>query len=279
MSKPQSYFVANAGMVPCEAEDLDADPRGIVWMYEPPEPRGTYVMGIDPTVGLPMWNRYARADSDVKIDNGCIQILKIGRGEEIPDRQVAEFAAPIDPEDLADVANVLGRVYGGNNEEAQCKCIIEIYPGPGLLTQRRMLQYGYTNMFIWSYLDGMTRTLTRSIGWTSSPKSTRDLWLRSSRHVIRGGVELRSSFLIEEMADAEMDRAHMRAKHIYGKHDDRWSAMQLAIWCGHEWEMDVETVSQDVKTDAAPVNYQAMPISYAEMMSEWEEKFSNLLEE
>jgi len=279
MPKAQSYFVANAGMVPCHAEDLDNDPRGIIWMYEPPEPRGIYVMGIDPTAGLPMWNRYARTDSDYRVDNGVIQILKIGRGEEIPDRQVAEFAAPIDPEDLADVANVLGRVYGGNHEEGQAKCIIEIYPGPGLLTQRRMLQYGYGNMFVWSYLDGMTRTMTRSLGWTSSPKSTRDLWLRTSRHVIRGGVELRSPWLVEEMADAQMDRTGMRAQHIYGGHDDRWTAMQLAIWCGREWEMDVESVASDVRTDASPINYQATPITYAEMMDEWEEKFTSMMEE
>lgn len=276
---PERYFVGNTGMVSVPAKELDRDPRGIIWVWEPPDPRGYYVMGIDPTAGIPLWNRYARSDADVRIDNGCIQILRVGLGAEIPDRQVAEYAAPQDPEDLADVANVMGRVYGGQNEDGQAKCIVEIYPGPGLLLQRKMLASGYTNMWCWQYLDSLTLTQTTMLGWRSSQKSTRDLWLRTSRHMVRGGVKIRSPWLVEEMADAEMDMAKMRAKAAYGKHDDRLFALQLAIWCGREWDLDIETVPTEVRTEKSAVDFQASDISFADMLEAWEDKYSSMMEE
>ncbi|HLZ39413.1 MAG TPA: hypothetical protein VKQ11_00530 [Candidatus Sulfotelmatobacter sp.] len=276
---PRSYYVANSAMIPCSASDLDSDPRGIIWIFEEPDPRGVYVMGVDPSGGIPLWNRYARTDSDHRTDNGAIQILKVGRGEEIPDKQVCEFAAPIDPEDLGEVANIVGRVYGGSSEEGQAKAIIEIQPGPGLLTQRKLISYGYTNLFVWSYLDGATLTRTNTMGWTSTPRTQRDLWLRSSRHMIHGLCDLSSPWLIEEMADAEMNMAKMRAQSVYGKHDDRLMALMLAIWCAREWSLDVETVPSDLRTDAKPVDPQACDMTYSQMMDQWEEQFCALGEE
>src|SRR5262245_61875959 len=106
-------------------------------------------MGVDATQGRTGWNRYNRQEDDSAVDNGAIEILRCGRGEPghpgfIPHAQVAEYAAPIDPYDLATVANALGRLYGGRDEDGQALAIIEVYPGPGGPTQRTMMEkYGY----------------------------------------------------------------------------------------------------------------------------------------
>src|SRR5579864_964376 len=119
-----------------------------------------------------------------------------------------------------------------------------------------MIAHGYTNLFVWSYLDGVTRTPTKTMGWTSTPRTQRDLWLRSSRHMIRGNLRINSPWLAEEMADAEMNFEKMRAQAIYGRHDDRLMAMMLAIWCAREWSLDIETVPSELRTDAEPVDPQ-----------------------
>lgn len=262
------------------ASEYDSDPRGVVWMYEPPETRATYVMGIDPTVGITNWDRALRTQDDFKTDNGAIEILRVGRHGQ-PDVQVCEYAAPIDPEDLADVANALGRLYCGQDENEQCLCIIEVYPGPGLLTLRKMInQYGYTNMFIWKYLDSYTTKPTNSLGWTASPKSVRDLWIRGSRHINRGGVRIYSEHFCAEMVDAEQDPIKMTAKAAYGAHDDRLRALLMAIWAAHDWSAQIETESASrVEAGVPAAHWQASDMSTERMYEAWEERFSEISDE
>lgn len=260
--------------------DLDHDPRGVVWMYEEPSSRATYVMGIDPTVGITTWHRSLRTRDDLKTDNGAIEIIRVGRNG-APDVQVCEYAAPIDPEDLADVANALGRLYAGNDENEQCLCIIEVYPGPGLLTLRKMINhYGYTNHFLWKYLDSMSTRPTNSLGWTASPKSVRDLWIRGSRHINRGNIVIYSDHFVEEMVDAEQDNLKMTAKAIYGRHDDRLRALLMAIWAAHDWSMQIETDSQSrVESGVPAASWQSSDMSSERMYEAWETRFEELSED
>ena len=260
--------------------DLDSDARGIVWMFEPPNPRATYVMGIDPTVGITGWHRTTRTRDDIKTDNGAIEIIRVGKNDQ-PDVQVCEYAAPIDPEDLADVANALGRLYAGTDENEQCHCIIETYPGPGLLTLRKLINfYGYTNHFKWRYLDTMTTKPTNSIGWTATPKSVRDLWIRGSRHINRGGLVINSEVFIEEIIDCEQDPVKMTAKAIYGRHDDRLRAMLMAVWAAHDWSSQVETDSHSrVETGVPSASWQQSDISSERLIEAWEDRFCEISED
>lgn len=258
----------------------DGDPRGLVWIYEPPQPKAAYVMGIDPTVGITSWDRSLRTEDDFKTDNGAIEIIRLGRNGK-PDVQVAEYAAPIDPEDLADVANALGRLYAGSDEDEQCLCIIEVYPGPGLLTLRKMINdYGYTRHFVWKYLDSLQTKPTNSLGWQASPKSVRDLWIRGSRHINRGDLLLRSDALTEEMTDCEQDPVKMTAKAVFGRHDDRVRAVLLCLWAAHDWSMQVEMDTRPaVELGAPAAPWQASDMSYDRLLAAWEERFSALSEE
>lgn len=261
----------------CSPSDFDADPRGIVWIYEEPNPRATYVMGIDPTVGITGWDRSLRTVDDFKTDNGAIEILRVGRDGK-PDVQVCEYAAPIDPEDLADVANALGRLYSGATEDEQCLCIPEVYPGPGLLTLRKMINhYGYTNFFVWRYLDSLATKPTQSLGWTASPKTVRDLWIRGSRHINRGGCVIHSNHLVSEMTDAVQDREKMSAKAAYGAHDDRLRALLMAIWAAHDWSTQIETETHsNVNVGVPGADWQASDISVERLYEAWEDRFSEI---
>lgn len=279
MKVPELYTIGRKSLE--LAPDIaDDDPRGLVCIFEPPSPRETYVMGIDPTVGIVGWNRELRTRDDYRTDNGAIVVIAVGRNGK-PDRQVAEYAAPIDPEDLADVADCLGRLYAGNDENGECLCIIEVYPGPGLLTQRKMINHlGYSNMFVWKYLDSLAARPTQSLGWQSSPKSVRDLWIRGTRHITKGLITIRSPFLAEELSDCEADQLKMTAKASFGSHDDRARAALMAIWAAHDWSYQVEldtpvTVSEGNQNR----NWQSSDISYDKMKEAWEERWDQLSEE
>jgi len=271
---PQPYRIGNSTVLePMDAIQLDKDPRGIIWLWEPPRANSTYVLGCDPTVGLVGWDRALRVTDDVKVDNGAIEVIRIGADR---DYQVAEYAAPVDPEELADVVNALGRLYSGNNEDGQALAIVESN-NSGLLTIRRMLNdHGYLNQFVWKYLDSAYPKPTHSLGWYATPKSVQLLWVRSSRHILKGRLEIRSPWLVEEMTDAEVDPDRMTAKAIYGRHDDRMRAMNLAIWAAHEWSMDVESEKQEVSTGGDRPDWQATDCTSEEMYSAWQERWAEL---
>ena len=256
----------------------DFDPRGLLLILEPPSPKEIYCMGVDPTVGVPGWNRHLRTRDDIRIDNGAIEVIKIGKGGK-PDVQVAEYAAPIDPEDLADVADALGRFYAGSDDSGQCLCVIEVWPGPGLLTQRRMINtHGYYNHFVWKYLDTVSVYATNSLGWQSSPKSVRDLWIRGTRFICLDKVKVLSPWLCEEMAHCESDAIKMTAKAASGKHDDRVRAFLMALWAAHDWTYQLENVPAEVVAGKVP-NWQASDISLSRMWDAWADQFDAMQEE
>lgn len=281
--KPPSEFRVGMTRIVQSPDDVyDGDPRGIIWLYEPPSPRSSYVMGVDAAQGRTGWSRYNRGEDDTNTDNGAIVVLRIGAGEPgspgfRPDVQVAEYAAPIDPYDLAKVANALGRMYGGRNEDGQALCIVEVYPGPGGPTQRTMMEaYGYTNMYRWQFLDtGMASERSKfDFGWYSTKQSMQHLWTRGLRLIHRRQLVARSPHLVEEFADCHMDYVRLRGAAETG-HDDRATACLLALWAGHNWTFSVEPTISNVHTGPV-VEWQASDISTERMQDAWEARWEEL---
>ena len=254
-------------------EEYDGDARGILWMWEPPEKSFTYCMGIDPTVGRTGWNRFARSKEDLKTDNAAIEVVKIGKNGN-PDTQVAEFAAPVDATEIGEIANVLGRMYAGT-EEDQCKCILEIFPGPGGMTMQRMLELGYTNQFRWEYYADSPASPTKSIGWHASPRTNRDLWVKASRHINLKQVRVRSPFLAEEYADCRMNLEKQYGENPTG-HDDRVRAFNLALWVANSWSMDVERTQETVRKDVPMVDPQLTDMTMNEIQEMYAESWGKL---
>lgn len=280
---PPEFRIGGRQRIIRGADDLyDGDPRGIIWLYEPPNPRAKYVMGIDPTQGRTGWNRYFREDDDQLTDNGAIEIIRLGKGDPaspgfIPDVQVAEFAAPIDPYELADIANILGRMYSGNDEDGQALAIIEVYPGPGGPTQRMLMEkYGYTNLYRWQFLDtGETSSHSKfDFGWYSTKQSVQHLWTRGLRTIHRKQLVFKSPHLVEEFANCQMDTVKLRGAAASG-HDDRVVAMLLAIWAGHNYTFSMETEKSRVETGPS-IEWQATDISSDRMYDAWNERYDEI---
>jgi hypothetical protein len=263
---PKSFHVSGSSLVESsEPEDeVKADPRGLVHVWEPPMQHAKYVMGCDPTMGITGWGRGSRTTNDHKVDNGVIEIFRIdairvpymkdGRIEldeytkqpkfYFQDLQVAEFAAPIDAVEIARVCNLLGRIYCGSDQD-QCELIYEAYPGPGVLTTQELLRLGYTNLWQWEYIDSAAESTNR-IGWRSNRETQKLLWFRSRRHILEDRCYIQSPWLLEEYGNAVIDPDTMRAKAAYGYHDDRIQAANMAMWAGHKWAYDVERTWEPV---------------------------------
>lgn len=274
----QSYTIGDSSLVKSDVE-FDGDPRGLVWLWEEPSPKHQYVMAIDPSVGRTGWVRESRTTDDYKTDNGCIQIIRCGLDGN-PDIQVAEYAAPIDAEELGIVANVLGRLFAGKDEQGMALCIIEMYPGPGMLTFREMMQRGYTNHFVWKHLDSAISSPSGKFGfWASTREAVKYLWMRSTRHIQKNGFVPRSKWLVEEMRNCEIDPVKMWGKAVNGEHDDRVRAMMMALWAIHDWSMQIDlTQTKVIKNDVKEASWQASDCSANKLSDLWEDRFAEIME-
>lgn len=259
------------------ADAIDDDARGIVHIFEEPRPQANYVVACDPSYGITGWHRLARTEDDMKTDNCAIEVIKCGVGGR-PDAQVAEYAAPIDAEDAAAVVNFLGRMYGGANEDQQALAIVEVQPGPGLLTQRELInRFGYTNLFIWQHLDQRAASMTRSYGWFSSRQSRQMLWIRGTRHITQRKISLASPWLVEEMTDLVLDNwLNFTARAQFGAHDDRCVALMLGIWAANQWTFDNAPEEAAPATVANAIPEQASDMSADEVYDAWSDRFDAL---
>ena len=252
------------------------DVRGIVQVWEPPR-NAAYVVACDPSYGITGWNRALRTEEDEKTDNTAVQVIRCGNGRG-PDVQVAEYAGPIDAEDAATVTNFLGRMYGGASDEGQALAIVEVQPGPGLLTQRQLINhFGYSNLHVWQQLDQMVIKPTLSYGWYSSRQSRQALWIRGTRHINQRKIILNSPWLIEEMTDCVLDNfLNFTARAQWGSHDDRVVALLMGIWAANEWNWENAPEDAGSPVNENAPNWQASDISAEEMETAWNERFSSI---
>jgi hypothetical protein len=274
---PSAFFVTNSKLEEsAESDDaLSNDPRGVVWLFEPPRKHARYIMGMDTAEGITGWSRAIKSESDAKRDNSAIEIFRVDGAKELAwkedadgnrtpeidprtneqkwihrDVQVAEFAAPIDPVETARIAGVLGKVFQGDADD-QCELIWEAWPGCGMLATQELLRIGYSNLWHWEYIADAVEE-TERLGWRSNRESMKLLWYRARRHLMERRAVIRSRALLDEYANAEIDLDKMRARAAYGFHDDRFMAANLALWAGHKWVYDIERSWEQV-TQAPPV--------------------------
>jgi hypothetical protein len=280
-----TYQIGKHGL---EVEVMDdGDPRGLFLVWEPPQATCNYVVSSDPTMGIQGWNRALRSDRDAKHDNAAVEVWRVGSfkdGEKQPDVQVAEWAGPLDAEDLAYILNFIGRLYGGNHEDQQALMAIEVWPGPGWLTQRVMHdQLGYTRFPPW-LKEGrqMTQWDTGHMGWRSSASTRRDLWIRSGGHIRRRRAVIHSKWFVEEMVACTPDNflsltaQASRVGFNNVGNDDRVVAGLIGLWFCNEWIIGQEpTEPTPVQKTDAP-DWQLSAVSFEEMMQSWDERVREL---
>lgn len=275
-----NYSVGRFSTTPAKI-DADRDVRGILWMFEQPQPYNNYVISCDPTYGIEGWSRDNRSRDDMRTDNGAICVLRKGRAGE-PDVQVAEYAAPKAPFELADDLNFIGRLYAGNSEESQAYCIIEVYPGPGLILHREMVnRFGYQNFYMHRYLTTMSPQQTRYPGFYSNRQSVSDLWIKGKHYINNGGVRILSPWLVEEMADCSWDMQRNRGFAVGGgvRHDDRVTALLLALWAANQWNVAIAPSENGVVEVLEQPGWQCSDISADDMLAAWSERVGTLGDE
>lgn len=282
-------FAGESGKLrPAELMVAPGDPRGILYIWEPPRAHANYVQGVDATLGIPNWCRALIKDGDDKTDNFATELFRVGEYGE-PDVQVAEFAAPIPPEDAAFIVNFLGKLYHGRDPDGALT-IVETYPSPGQALQDRLIsEFSYWNL--WKRTDVSTERLARDYGWMANDKSVTNLWARvkphlSSQRLVKGegGVErlavrviLRSEHLISEMQTAESDVKLMKAKAEYGFHDDRLRASMLALLAAHDWSTYDPTAPVKVIEQKALPDYQRTDLTAEEMGAKISERLGSIM--
>lgn len=260
-----------------ELDDAYKDPRGVIWIYEQPDTRHTYAAASDPSGnGVPRWTRQARTHNDINVDNGTVQVWRKqpaqgacencrslgwlptaqkgvqlecsacdGRGR-IGGRsvQVVDFAAPVNPEELALYVFVLGRIYRGNSDLDECELIVNRI-GVGMEEIRTLQRLGYTNLWQTEAVqDGIAIKTLAQIGFNEHPSTVPLLHSRGRLLLVRRDMEPRSKFLIKELSDAvvktvgaqtETSAALRTYERFYvppggGRHDDRMVTTFLAGW-------------------------------------------------
>jgi hypothetical protein len=260
----------------------DQDPRGILWLWEAPDSHQRYVIGGDPTFGRTGWNRHARTEEDLSTDNGALVVIRRGKAG-APSVQVAEYAAPVDPFELAYIANIVGRVYGQGDEEhdGQAELIYEGFPGPGPSFTRQIMELGYGNLWRWSYFADLTVKPTQAVGWQATDRTNQQLWAKASRHLIKSGTVVRSPALAEEYSNLVVLPGKYWAASISARrHDDRVRAHCLALWAEQGWDVEFESTDEPVQTDATgdgPVEWAHTDMSADDIREAWNERFDAIM--
>lgn len=264
-------------MHPAELGDAHKDPRGIVWLWEQPDTRYTYAAASDPAGGIPRWSRQARTHNDINKDNGTVQVWRKQKSVESCDNchalgwlptaekgvqlecpvcegrgktggkavQAAGFGAPLDPEDLALYAYVLGRIYRGSSDLDECELIVNKI-SIGVLTIRTLQnKYNYTNLWQTERVeDGTTIKLLDNYGFNEHPSTVPLLHSRGRLLVVRRDMEPRDKHLVKELSDAvvrtvgeagDAGKALRTYERFYvpaggGRHDDQMVTMFLIGW-------------------------------------------------
>jgi hypothetical protein len=274
-----SWAIGKHTIQPLPLNEMDTDPRGVLFMFEEPRPNAQYFISGDPTVGKTGWSRWNRTDDDLEIDNAACQVLRKGK---LQDVQVAEFAAPVDAVEFAPILNAIGRLYKGNSEEGMAEMIVEA-TGPGAVTIRELVdRFGYTNQFLWHYYGGEMSPRAahhgNKIGWYSSRSANKDLWMRGAHHIHNRRVRVYSEHCIEEMADCMADAFTAIGEARRGRHDDRVFALLLCMWLAHGWSTGVTEIDTEARVvqPADVLEAQDSDMDVEEMTSSWNERMSQL---
>lgn len=200
-------------------------------IWEMPDPEYSYYLGVDVSEGL---------DDDA--DYSCIQVLKIGAGQE-PDTQVAQWRGYENPTPLGDIVTALAYMYNSAQVAIECN-------GVGISTNNQLWRINeYENVYQWKHIDKVKNFITNTIGWYTNSK-TRDILITKTREAImEKTMVLRSSGLVEEMLDFAKEEGSSRYEG-QESHDDMVFALMIARYCSHESDYGKQAAAQGTRKHA-----------------------------
>lgn len=253
--------------------------NGRLLIFEPPEVREEYVLGVDPGLGVGQ-------------DRSVCQVIKIGTLDH-PAVQVAEFASDfLDPTDFASVLNVVGRFYAKGEDEALAVIEANADCGDTMITDLQM-RFDYSNIYIRKAYDRVTNLQTNKYGWWTDKHSRPKIIARGSHAFYNGDLVVNSLYTIDEMSDFKKDYNTGKEKAKSGAHDDRIMALLIGYWGGndenwlngedidearrqHTYAKSIQAQQIEESVEKKRGDYQGRPMSYKSMMQEAD---SRLLED
>lgn len=254
----------------------DPGPRNILQVWEPPRSKShLYIVTAD-------------VSSGVELDNSVIDVTRVGTIRE-PEEQVAQFVTnTVDETDLAYIIDSIGRLYKGRDDQfahvgIECN-------GLGISTQNELIRHiGYTNLYIWQYLDAVDGSqFTKRYGWYTNQR-TRPLLLQTYVHAIKTvdkhtnqpDYRINSPWTMQELADFISPGPLWMAEHADGANDDCIFAGAIGVFIartmyetGHETVHDTRRrlseemarVEAKQKLTDRGISFQTTDSSYDEMM-------------
>lgn len=180
------------------------DPRGKLYVWEFPTHGEHYTAGIDIATG--------RAG-----DYSAIQVL---RGM----RQVASYRGKLSPDELAELASWIGKVY--NNA-----LLIPERNGVGLATVLKLVNdLHYSNVYTYQRLDTTTGSVSSDYGFTTTGKSRAAILEEVASTLRRGELHLADERTLSEMESFVFaDETGKKAEAAAGANDDMVMALALAV--------------------------------------------------
>lgn len=246
------------------------DCKLLVW--ERRKPYYTYVAGVDASHGIEGG------------DSAAIEVLRVGDRQK-PDEQVAEFCGNINPLTLADVSEVIGRVFS-DSDGYPAKLAIEVNPGsPGIVTQTELIRRGYPHFFRWRRPLRIDNRYSMEVGWWTTPGTRPLLTERGVNTLIKDQIWINSAEFVRELdtyvntgldRDRGVNRKYLEA--APGYHDDRIMALFIALEVAHADDM-INMAEERKKywvqrtaPPAAVVQFQQILRPWDELVSEWEDQ-------
>lgn len=201
-------------------------PMGAMVMWEPPDSRFNYTVGVDPSWGLGQ-------------DRSAIHVLRNGTLYS-PDTQVAEFVADdINMHDLTPIVYAIGNLYKNTQEDLEALVTVECNISDDIVHNLR-LKYNYGNLFIWKYYDSIKRIMSNKLGWWTTHRTRPKLINKAMQYISHGWWEINSPWLINELETIEKLEEHAQIKAASGFYDDMFMAGTLALWSAHDLEFNSE---------------------------------------
>lgn len=187
---------------------LEKDPDGHLEVWEGVQKDHLYVMGIDPSSGIP------------GRDRSCIQILRIGKDKPV---QVAEFVCDsTPPHHLAKIAVFLARTYND-------ALVMPEATGVGVPFVA-ILREEYYNVGHWERIDKRVPTLSGNYGFDTNSKTGPMLKNRIISALQEEDVEIFSRNIVQEMTTfVRLKDGNIGAAKQKGCHDDCLMALGLAL--------------------------------------------------
>lgn len=162
--------------------ELVPNARGPFWVWEMPKPGLMYAMGVDTSAG------------SLKGDPQVFVVIELETC-----RQVAEFRGWPSPEDFGGIVTRASWLYNGADVG------IETHPSPhGLRVYDAAEEYGCKTLYSQMVYDSMLEKNVMKKGWYSTERN-KVVLIGMIAVALRDGIEIRSSRLLDELRDAQLD--------------------------------------------------------------------------